>query len=58
MGEWEGEMCCYGEESIGRDGGVEEGYGVIIIILVGISDWHLNRALERTRDVLYQYVSW
>lgn len=29
MGEWEGEVCGYGEEGVGWDGWVEEGYGVI-----------------------------
>jgi hypothetical protein len=44
MGEREGEMCCYGEESIGRDGGFEEGDGLIavvigiVIITVGMLD--------------------
>lgn len=28
MGEWNREVCGYGEESIGWDGGVKEGYGV------------------------------
>ena len=29
MGQWEGEVCGYGEEGVGWDGWVEEGYGVI-----------------------------
>lgn len=36
MGEREGKMCCYGEEGIGRNGGVEKGYGVIAIVLMVI----------------------
>jgi hypothetical protein len=61
MGEREGEMCSYGEESIGRDGGVEEGYGVIAIVAivtVEILDWHLSRALEGTRNILCGSMSW
>ena len=29
MGEWPGQMCCYGAEGIGWDGGVKEGDGLI-----------------------------
>ncbi len=28
VGEWKGKVCGHGEESIGRNGGAEEGYGM------------------------------
>jgi hypothetical protein len=60
MGEREGEVCCYGAESVGRDGGAEKGHGVIVIaiviaiaiaiaIIVEVFNGHLSKALERIR---------
>jgi hypothetical protein len=34
VGERQGEMCCDGKESTGRDGGAEKGYGMIVIIII------------------------
>lgn len=52
MGEWEGKVCDYGEEGIGRDGGVEEGYG---LDKVGESEFSLARRSGRGL-LLYSYI--
>jgi hypothetical protein len=55
MGEREGEVCCYGAESVGGDGGAEKGYGVIVIVIaiaiaiVEAFNGHLSRALDGIR---------
>lgn len=36
MGEWEGEVSSYGEESAWGDGGVEEGVGVDLVYRGGV----------------------
>ena len=55
MGEREGEVCCYGAESVGRDGGAEKGYGVIDVVhviaiaVIEVFNGHLSKALDGIR---------
>ena len=62
MGEWEGEVCCYGEESVGRNGGVEKGDDLNVLVnrrkeLRACICWYLSMAFEGIGNFLCHVMS-